>query len=717
MFVTVYRSSIILVIVFLIVFSFNGLAQRSELDSLKEVIELNQSDTGVVKAYLHWGSNLYQTDIDSAVLLWNISKDFGVKARENVKRGSEEDIHLSKSMASALNNSAYLIAYRGDTSKAVKMHLQALTLSQGANDAGGIAFVYNNLGLLYSRFGQYYKALNYHQKTLGIRKQLNDMGGMAGSYNSIAVCYEKLGDAKKSFSIQSKALSIYEEIKDIDGIALVYSNMGVVYNQQGDLEKSRYYYQRSFDLRDSVDNKRGAMHSLANLGSAYLAEKKYEKAVELFNDCLDRLKELPEPGLKGNIYLNLGNVFENQHKLDSAKKYYFLSLDQHEAIMLNHGSIYSFINLASVHQQTGELVKARDFGEKGLRLAEEINHLDGKQKIAEQLSKVYKELGQWELASKTYELFVNTRDSLKRKENQRATIQQETQYAYHKKALKDSLEEARRGEINQLEIDKRDAKLAEGRILNIALIVGISLVVILVLVLVVSNRRKQKLNATLAKQKEEIEKQDGEKELLLKEIHHRVKNNLQIITGLLELQSIEIDDEAFTSAMLEGQNRVKSMALIHEKLYQVDELATIDMLSYIEQLSRELASAYSVKHSLKSNIECVNIQLDIDTAIPVGLILNELITNSWKYAFKERVEGELNVKILKTDDNTYKLTYSDDGPGLPDDLDLKSAKTLGMRLIKRLTQQLFGEINYIKASDSWHFEIEFHDNSYRDQIR
>ena len=214
-----------------------------------------------------------------------------------------------------------------------------------------------------------------------------------------------------------------------------------------------------------------------------------------------------------------------------------------------------------------------------------------------------------------------------------------------------------------------------------------------------------------------LEKSEKEKELLLKEIHHRVKNNLQIITGLLELQAVEMDDDRFTSAILDGQNRVKSMALIHQKLYQVDDFTTIDIDEYVNGLLNELQSAYGSTGTIKYAIICEEIQLDIDTAIPIGLILNELITNTWKYAVRDNPSPIVDIQIIRTEKSCYQLNYKDNGPGLAENLNFDSSKTLGMRLVKRLAQQIFGEAVYTGDKEGCSFEITFKDNSFRKQVQ
>lgn len=183
-----------------------------------------------------------------------------------------------------------------------------------------------------------------------------------------------------------------------------------------------------------------------------------------------------------------------------------------------------------------------------------------------------------------------------------------------------------------------------------------------------------------------------EKNVLLKEIHHRVKNNLQIISSLLHLQSRYIQDESAYEVFKESQNRVKSMAIIHERLYQSGNFAEIDMSEYIKNLSNSIYGSYRVNaDDITMNINADNIFLDINKAIPCGLMVNEMITNAIKHAFPEGSTGEISVDFLKENEE-YILIVQDNGVGLPKDLNLKKTETLGMQLINSLTYQLEGNL-------------------------
>jgi len=198
-----------------------------------------------------------------------------------------------------------------------------------------------------------------------------------------------------------------------------------------------------------------------------------------------------------------------------------------------------------------------------------------------------------------------------------------------------------------------------------------------------------------------------EKEVLLKEIHHRVKNNMTVVHSMLELQSHYIHDERDREMFRQSMNRIKSMAIIHEKLYQSKDLARIHFSSYLKQMIEDMFTSYGLtKDRISLKIDVNDIYLGIDSAIPCGLIINELVSNSLKYAFPDIQKGEVIVSLSTGGSDEYELVVSDNGIGLPDGLDAGSAQTLGMTLVKALVKQLQGTIE-TKRGKGTEFRITF----------
>ncbi len=230
------------------------------------------------------------------------------------------------------------------------------------------------------------------------------------------------------------------------------------------------------------------------------------------------------------------------------------------------------------------------------------------------------------------------------------------------------------------------------------------------------------INYQLSKEIEERKRIEGkikssleEKEILLREIHHRVKNNLQIISSLLSLQSDNSNDENLNKLFRDSQNRIYSMALIHEHLYESEDLTKIEISSYIKTLAFTLHETYDQKDfNVEINVDIDDVYLGIDVAIPCGLIVNELISNSLQHAFQNTNDNlnndhknliNINMFIDKPNEH-YVLIYSDNGKGISEDLDVKTTNTLGLQLVYGLTQQIKGNIE-LNRSVGTKFTISF----------
>jgi two-component sensor histidine kinase len=216
---------------------------------------------------------------------------------------------------------------------------------------------------------------------------------------------------------------------------------------------------------------------------------------------------------------------------------------------------------------------------------------------------------------------------------------------------------------------------------------------------------------------EKIKHSLAEKETLLRELHHRTKNNMQVIIALLELQASYFEDQRLKEAFEETRNRIRSMALVHEKLYQAHDLSHINLKEYIGELAQLLLASYKISSnhvSLVLDIE--EVQVLIDTAIPCGLILNELISNSLKYAFPEDRYGEIRIQLYGAPDGEIYLNISDNGVGMPTGFDARTSGRLGLQNVFLISEkQLKGKITFA-SQPGVSYQIQFKDNLYQPRI-
>lgn len=206
---------------------------------------------------------------------------------------------------------------------------------------------------------------------------------------------------------------------------------------------------------------------------------------------------------------------------------------------------------------------------------------------------------------------------------------------------------------------------------------------------------------------EYLKKSLEEKDVLLREVHHRVKNNMQIISSILSMQSRNIDDPRLKDVLQESQNRIHSMALIHENLYNHKSLANIMFSSYVKSLTGNIARTYANQQAkIKFDYQIDDAYLPMDIAIPCGLIINELISNSFKYAFVNQTKGIISIHFKNISDDNYVLIVSDNGVGIPPEVNIKKTKSLGMKILHKLVQQIEGELQY-DFSEGTKFSIKF----------
>ena len=229
------------------------------------------------------------------------------------------------------------------------------------------------------------------------------------------------------------------------------------------------------------------------------------------------------------------------------------------------------------------------------------------------------------------------------------------------------------------------------------------------LYIVQSRQQMNYLEQSIAERKraeQELRVSLEEKEVLLKEIHHRVKNNLQIISALLYLQGNKVEDARARAMFAESENRIKSMSLVHERLYQSPDLARIDLRDYVESLAGYLLRSYRVGPArIKLNVDVEDISLDVSTAVPCGLILNELLSNALKHAFPDGTDGEILIN-MRTAGDQYRLLVQDNGVGMPESVDYANSESLGLQLVSGLASQLGGEAEQLPGEGTgWSISI------------
>ena len=443
------------------------------------------------------------------------------------------------------------------------------------------------------------------------------------------------------------------------------------------LEKARQLYE-SFGTPD-VNQKLVEIYDMLDWN--YNVIEKYDSCDYYAAKIKALLPNLNNPYLESRYYVLRGNNLYRRQRFDEARTFTAQGIQIMRTYKFTDSPLYVFgLNvMGALELQNKHFDEAERYFNEARAVAKKINYTSGERAYLTHLFYLNEQKGDFKEALKYYKIYSDSTLSY--------------QAARSEKSIREN-------EL-QLNILKKETELTQNRNQQ-TIFIAILLVGGLLLGLLYRNYRlKQKtnqkleaLNSVLADKNTLLDKRNAENELLLKEIHHRVKNNLEIVSSLLELQSAQIGDPSVQAAMLSSQNRVHSMGIIHQKLYQGEHLAAIEMRDYFINLSENILDSFNADGRIKVECNMPELVLDVDTAISIGLITNELLTNSLKYAFEGRDSG--TIKISLNDENTegsLLLKIADDGVGKKENQAAKGTG-FGTQLIHLLTQQLDGQLSY-----------------------
>ena len=504
---------------------------------------------------------------------------------------------------------------------------------------------------------------------------------------------------------EKRDLGLTENITFYD----IYSNLGLHREAMEDyiMEMKKTIEEGDLFGQSSYNNNIGKFLLLD--GSASVALTSFKKAkgyVDIYLNDMTKVKterDITEANLlRGIIEGNIGLAHIQLRKYEEALPYLENGIG---IIRENKIGIYSLdvieftLALSESHLRLDNIEKAKEFLDTELNLVK-TDHIYKRNRL---LAMYYDKNEDYKNATFFLQKNMRINDSINKTDNslkkqQLATIVAQYEVEDVRKALDKKLLEMK---IQESEMQAKDERINLVFISLIFTLLGFA-------GLVYAYLKSIKNQRLIAEQKYIIENALVEKDSLLKEIHHRVKNNLQMVSSLLSLQTKNTRSKAAIEALEEGKTRVKAMALIHQKLYQNDDLSVIEMQGYIESLINSVQSVFKKGgHNINITIDAEGVELDIDRAIPFGLILNELVSNSFKYAFPEdNDDGKIYIHIRKNGEHGF-FEYTDNGIGLPEDSEERADSSMGVRLMKRLVNQLQSTLNIDKTSEGVRFWFNF----------
>jgi len=573
-----------------------------------------------------------------------------------------------------------------------------------ANEKGKYAEVLYTLCDLYMMERAYSKSLDTIQKVLSIYHETNN-ASVQYLYDLTGAIYGSMGNYTMEIKNCQLAVQATEKTKDTSlSTCTIYNRMGIAYDNIKQPEQAIPYYKRAISVAMKYNDRRSIFTIMPNLMSSYrmsgqparsvdeleLVEREYKPV-----DISDRIRFV---GIAAICYLEL-------KRYDLAEKY-------HRELLAIYNTrpdddplqVYVYSHLIEYCLITKKYLEAANYCLHNDRFCRKYGYIKGSSKNYLQWSIADSAQGHYAAALSHYQMHVSINDSLYNEAKTKEIAQLQIQYETEKKEQNiQLLTRQTQLQNTQLRQTKLTKNLLFGSAGLLALLLGLGYN---------RYRLKQRSNKELQAKQEEINKKNEslnqlvkEKEWLVKEMHHRVKNNLQIIISLLNTQSLYLDNEAAQSAIKESQQRLHTISMIHQKLYQSDNSTMINMQTYVNELIDYLKESLNASPAIHFEKHINAIELDVAQAIPIGLILNEAITNSIKYAFPGNA-GMINIKMLIGPDGNIVLQIEDNGVGLPANESIGKSGSMGLSLISGLASQL-GSTYTIRNDNGVKIKLEF----------
>lgn len=729
--VNVYRTiSIYLLIISIISIAHTAnaepiypLVKRDSVDKLLRLINLGKQDSNRVNMLLTLALYYEENGNDSAYLF----NDLALELAERVR--------FKKGLALAHSIKGIQLFNRNDSLKFETEFSKAINICQEENDIATEAFIWYKKGSCYFFASSPLNALLFFDKSKKMYQKAGDfvraayivkcaadmhfrigqpaialkslfeataLYRKAGekklhyTYDLMGAIYKSIGNYEDALKYAMQALETSKQTNDTAEIDLFYARIGQIYNELQDYSNATFYLQLAL-------NKCIQLHDVFNIrtmaGHIALIKAKTGKPAEALVFYSNIIKTYPANEADIYKYIDLKiNAQLNMY----LKKYALAEKNFLELIDISRGnqSMADLIFLAEFYITVKQYGKAKNFLNRALQMVS-VNSSYQLPQIHQLYFKVDSAAGEYVSAIQHYQISKAISDSIfnEKKINQIASLQ--IKFDTEKKDQSIALLTSEKKE--------QSAILKQRVFQRNMMIVGAAILLCLVWFIYNRYQLKNKTALQLEEQKKIIDKKNEkleqllsekedliaskselitEKEWLLKEVHHRVKNNLQMVMTLLYTQSAYLKDQQALDAITESQHRIHAISLIHQKLYQSDNLQLINMNGYIHELVDNLKESFDKEDAVEITLNIQPLELDVSKSIPIGLMLNEAVTNALKYAFKNVEKKVITISLLREVSQQFVLTIRDNGKGLPAGFDPRQAKTLGLRLMEGLCKQI-----------------------------
>ncbi|PWI30384.1 histidine kinase [Flavobacteriaceae bacterium LYZ1037] len=570
------------------------------------------------------------------------------------------------------------LEFQNNFEKSIVYARQGVALSEKSKNTHWQPIFYEMQGRIHANLLELDSASFYFTKALKGYQANENRKGQATTYFKIGWVHKRKGEIEEALKVDLEALKLMESLDDKKGIAGAYSRISEDLNKQGRHNEALEYALKTVELSKKNQFKSELAYAYTSAGDTYMAMGRFQESFRYYDKALNQANTLSFSAFDLiNFSNNRANALKRMKKYSEAKKAYESSLAEAEEINYENAIYVITANLGEVNLLLGNYEDALKYQLQTVALQEANNDVSNLTENYDHVSTIYEKLGNLPKALEYQKKARKMRDSTASIESDKAMSKLLTQYETVKKEQTIKNQEAKISQQQKTQI----------LYIAIAALLTLSLIGMFSSMRNIKNKRKKLQTLNL-----ELETKNKQNELLLREIHHRVKNNLELVKSLISLQSAQLEDSATKDAMIASQNRVQSMGIIHQKLYQGTNLGSIEMKDYFLNLSEGILDSFNTEDQVK--IECAmdNLELDVDTAVPIGLIVNELLTNALKYAFPDNKKGHIQISLLQNNSDILTLKVVDNGIGKINGIAPKGTG-FGSQLIKLLTQQLNGEMH------------------------
>lgn len=535
------------------------------------------------------------------------------------------------------------------------------------------------------------KSIELSSKALKLSKAIDYQSGEAFACMNLAIANDIQGKSKVAITYFQRAIYLFQLEDDLENLSYCYSQLGICYFSQYQYENADYYHQKAIDLCRKLHLEEDLANALVNQGITFSYQNKTREAEANFKQAIELYKKNNKLDGLGGAYNSLGKIYHDQKNYKKAIAYFERASANFKEYDNDYNLESAYLGLANCYFDLKQYPIAKEYSLKALHISREIGAKEREVFAHEVLSRIYFAEGDYKKAYQSLNKYTVLSDAIFTENKSIALAEMQARFEVKEIKYKQRLEEENHG-------------------WQLVILVGIIFIVLLIsLLLFFLFRNKKRIN-TLLEQKVEMTQASLElKESMMGEIHHRVKNNLQMIYAILDLQARDLKDPESIQLIEDSLNRINAISMIHQKLYQSDNMHAVHIRSYLDELVQDIIRHFTTdrKQGIEVNSEYDDLSLDIETALPIGLIVAELITNSCKYAFGNQDHPKIYIR-LKEKDNQLVLTVSDNGVGKTN---AGSGTNFGTKLIQSMSRKL--NANLVETDSDQGLKVELFISNYK----